>query len=63
MLDAFSDSLLNVESYFCLGFHDIAVLLDKRPSVEFEVFHFVVENIVFLLFSLLLFLKKHSLFS
>ena len=55
MLDAFSDSLFNIESYLCLGFHDIAVLLNKRPSVEFEVFHFVVENVVFLLFSLLLF--------
>ncbi len=63
MLDAFSDSLLNVQSYLGLSFHDIAMLLDERPSMEFEVLHFVIENVIFLLFPLLLFLEKHPLLS
>lgn len=60
VLDALSDSLLNVQTNFCLGSHDIAMLFDKRPSVQFEVFHLVIENICLLFLPLLFFLQKES---
>ena len=63
VLNTFPNTFFDVETNFGLRSHYIAMLLNKIPSMKFEVFHLVVEFIVVLLFPLLLCLENDTLFS